>query len=166
MPKISMQKPDSLEPNFIHAILHEYIQPRYRKIHDSISRMNPRTCRKRINQQWESRPFALFLHFLFVFLDLSFNPGHKQFHDSFLFIFCQLTSFWNMIPFIQTAPAATGTGMLGNEDGMSMHGRLFSIIRYFCGSQSGMDKISRMFLNCIHSLFFNIFSIPIRQMKL
>ena len=42
---------------------------------------------------------------------LLFNPGHEQVHDPLLFALRKLSSFRDMIPFLETPSAAAGTVM-------------------------------------------------------
>jgi len=73
-------------------------------------------------------------------------PLHDHNHGISLFLYGELSSFGDAMPFLKAASATTSGCMLGYEDRRSAmpHGRLLAIIGNICRSQSPGDYLNGM----------------------
>ena len=60
------------------------------------------------------------------------------------------------MPFLNTSPATGGSGVLGSENRVSSHGRLFSIVFWILWSYSGFNKINSVLPDCIDTFALDI----------
>lgn len=105
------------------------------------------------------------LSFFLCFFNLFFNPSHNQIHDKIDFLCGKWAAFWNFVPLFKASAAASGGGVLGDENRVVFHGGLLSIIFWVCGCKARGDEIVGMFSNCIHTFFFHIFNVFCFQRK-
>jgi hypothetical protein len=99
------------------------------------------------------------LRFFSFCFHLLFDPKHQQIDNLFLLAVGQRFVFWYLIPFIKAVAAATGAGVLGNEYGMTAHGRLLSVVWNVSRGKAGSDKILAVRPNGFDPLIFYILPI-------
>ena len=67
----------------------------------------------------------------------------------------------HVIPFFEAAAAAAGASVLREEDGVTAHGRLLTVIRDLSGRKTGGDEILRvtadLFKSCLFDIGFVVF---------
>lgn len=91
--------------------------------------------------------------FLFYFL---FYPRHEEVHYPLLLAVGEINALSHPIPFFQAASAAAGTGVLGDENGMSPHGGLLSVVFRRGGSKADGNEILCVDADGIKSLFAHV----------
>ena len=62
----------------------------------------------------------------------------------------------DVIPLPEAAAAAAGGGVLGEEDGVTLHRRLFAVIGNVCGREAGADEVFRVGADGVHPYFLDI----------
>lgn len=69
----------------------------------------------------------------------------------------------NSMPFFQASPAASGGGVLRNENRMVFHWRLLSVLRRISRSNPILDKFGGVFHNGVHLFLPKI--VPFRPLE-
>jgi hypothetical protein len=87
---------------------------------------------------------------------LSLNPHHDQVPNKCAFCFVELPAFFYPVPFLHAFSTTGSRGMLGNENRMSSHGRLFAVIFGKCAGHPGINKLPRMIRDGIKPFFGNV----------
>ena len=90
------------------------------------------------------------------FLGKFFYPFHQYGHGIALLFGCEGTARRNMVPLGEASSATAARGMLGDEDRMPPHGRLFSVVRDDSRSQPLAYEIGGMLPDGIHSFLADV----------
>ena len=69
------------------------------------------------------------------------------------------------MPFLNTAPATGGGGMLSNENWMSSHWSRFTIVFRILGCYSGFNKIDSMLPDCIDTFILDLLPVFFGQFE-
>ncbi len=98
-------------------------------------------------------------------LQLSDDPRHQQPNNAVLLFLSQFNTPGNVVPSFQTPSAAAGAGMLGNKNGVSPHGSLFSVVGNDCRGKACPHKILCVLPNDRESFFGNVSLVLGAQVK-
>ena len=109
--------------------------------------------------------YGLLTGFHFFCPCISFQPCHDQVDDLLLLCIRQRLMHWNPVPFIEATPAAAGCRMHCLKYRVAMHRSLLTIVDRSCRCKLLPDKIRGMNADDIHTLFFYVLLIFLRQME-
>ncbi len=100
-----------------------------------------------------------------ICFDLLFYPNHQKIHNPRLLTFGQFCSERNLVPLVQATPATASASVLRNEDRVSAHWGLFTVVRNNCRSKPLPYKVSGMFTDNIQSFFSDVLLVLFCQME-
>ena len=83
---------------------------------------------------------------------LLLDPRHEEIDDALLAFGRDGDAARHLPPLREAVAAATGTGVLGDEHGMSAHRRLFPVIGWIRRGESRVDEVLAMAADRRHSL--------------
>ena len=63
------------------------------------------------------------------------------------------------MPLLNTTPATSGGGMLGNKNRMTFHWGLLTIVFWILGRYSGFNEINSVLPDCINTFLLDILMI-------
>lgn len=92
-------------------------------------------------------------------------PRHEEIDDALLAFGGDGDAAWHLPPLREAVAAAAGTGVLGDEHGMSAHRRLFPVIGWIRRGESRTDEVLAMAADRRHSLLGDISSISLGKME-
>lgn len=93
-------------------------------------------------------------------VELAVDPRHQEVSDAGLALGRDVCPFWNLPPFRQAVAAATGTGVLCFEHGMSAHRGLFAVVGRIGRREACADEVLAMATDRLHALVRDVF--PVR----
>ena len=100
--------------------------------------------------------------FLLYFL---FDPRHEEVYYPLLLAFGEINALSHPIPFFRASSAAAGAGVLGDENGMSPHGGLFSVVVGDGGGEADGNEILCVDADGVKALFADVVLVPFRKVK-
>ena len=94
--------------------------------------------------------------------NLTTNPLHNQADGLTLQIGGQLYAQWNTPPLVHTTTATSRRGVLGDEDGVPMHGRLPSVFQGMCRRKFLPDEVLGMAADGVKPLLLKVVPLTLR----
>ena len=98
----------------------------------------------------------------FKSLKLPFNPSHNQRHNKNDLLFILRPALLDSMPLLNASSATGGSCVLGNENRMTYHWRLFAVVFRKIGSNPGIYKLICVIFDGFETFGGNVVSVFFR----